>query len=328
MKTSVAILQYIKERKEASAKEITDFLDISSRAVFKQLAKLTQERVLTKIGKPPKVFYKLIEETPEIRESTDNAAVYFTDEQERIIAENFLYITPLGEYFEGINAFIKWCHDRSLNPLQQADQYKKIVEGINKSRKNGLISAKSKIKSEFGKSYLKEVYYLDFYAIPQFGKTKLGQLLLYAKQSQDKARIRMISEIAKPRIQSILQAHRVNAVAFIPPTVKREIQFIKELERNLNISLPMIKVSKVKTPIIVPQKTLNKLEDRVLNARNTLVVDDQRVFKRVLLIDDAVGSGATLNETAKKLIESKQAKEVYGLAITGSYKGFDVISEV
>ena len=80
--------------------------------------------------------------------------------------------------------------------------------------------------------------------------------------------------------------------------------------------------------MIVPQKTLTKLEDRVTNAKNTIIVEDKRTFKRILLIDDAAGSGATLNETAKKIIERKLAEKVYGCAITGSYKGYDVISEV
>ena len=49
----------------------------------------------------------------------------------------------------------------------------------------------------------------------------------------------------------------------------------------------------------------------------------------MLLIDDAVGSGATLNETAKQIRNKKLASgKIIGLAITGSFKGFDVISEV
>ena len=48
----------------------------------------------------------------------------------------------------------------------------------------------------------------------------------------------------------------------------------------------------------------------------------------ILLIDDALGSGATLNETAQKIKNQKLAETVIGLAITGSFSGFDVISEV
>ena len=51
--------------------------------------------------------------------------------------------------------------------------------------------------------------------------------------------------------------------------------------------------------------------------------------KNILIIDDAVGSGATLHETAKKIRQKNICSgSVIGLAITGSAKGFDVISEV
>ncbi len=46
------------------------------------------------------------------------------------------------------------------------------------------------------------------------------------------------------------------------------------------------------------------------------------------LIDDAVGSGATLQETARKIKDRGIAKKVYGVALVGSIKGFEVISEV
>ena len=48
----------------------------------------------------------------------------------------------------------------------------------------------------------------------------------------------------------------------------------------------------------------------------------------VLLIDDAIGSGATMNETARKLKAKGIAKTVVAIALTGSYKGFEVMGEV
>ena len=43
----------------------------------------------------------------------------------------------------------------------------------------------SKLKKTYDQVFLDDLYYLDFYSIDRFGKTKLGQLLLYAKQSQE-----------------------------------------------------------------------------------------------------------------------------------------------
>jgi predicted amidophosphoribosyltransferase len=86
---------------------------------------------------------------------------------------------------------------------------------------------------------------------------------------------------------------------------------------------------KVHTELAVPQKTLSKLSDRIENASTSIVVDATRAYKKILLIDDAVGSGATLNETARMLRERGIATgHVYGLSIVGSLNGFDVISEV
>jgi predicted amidophosphoribosyltransferase len=96
----------------------------------------------------------------------------------------------------------------------------------------------------------------------------------------------------------------------------------------LKINKPKINIVKIKTPVSVPQKTLKKLDDRIENARETFVVDDNRSFKKILLVDDALGSGATFNEICKKIKDSKVAKKTICLAITGSFSGFEVISEV
>jgi hypothetical protein len=323
MKTSEQIIKYIEEHKEVSASELTSVFTISERAIFKQLAALYASGKLSKVGSPPKVFYK-IHIASEKLEDVNNIPQKF----QKIINDNFLNITPLGEYLEGINGFSKWCRERKLNIDTQAEKYVNLIRKINFGKKNGVIIATNKFKKAFKRNYLTNVFFIDFYSIPQFGKTKLGQLLLYAKQSQDRARIIKISTIVKPSILKIIKRYKIDAVGFIPPTIKREVQFMKELEKGLNLAISILKVSKIKTDVIVPQKTLAKLEDRITNAKNTIIVEDKRPFMRVLLIDDAVGSGASLNETAKKLTENKLAEKVYGCAITGCYKGYDVISEV
>ncbi|MBN1331327.1 hypothetical protein JW978_00370 [Candidatus Dojkabacteria bacterium] len=323
MKTSEKILKFIEEEGEATPKQITTYSGTTNRAVFKQLAKMTEAGKLIKIGKPPKVFYKI-----SIEKDKTEKAIKLDQAIEKEIEQNFLYVTPLGEYFSGKKGFIKWCEERKLNIAQQAKQYSNMLARIYRRKDAKVIIATDKFKDTFSENFLKEVFYIDFYSIPQFGKTKLGQLLLYAKQSQDKKRIKEISNIVRDPIDYVIKKYKIDAIGYIPPTVRREVQFMKELEKNLNLPLPQIKLTKIKTEIIVPQKTLNKIRDRITNAKNTIMVEDKRSFNNVLLIDDAAGSGASLNETAKKLLNSGIANKVYGLTITGSYKGFDVISEI
>ena len=60
-----------------------------------------------------------------------------------------------------------------------------------------------------------------------------------------------------------------------------------------------------------------------------MALNDSGIYENILLVDDALGSGATLNEIAKKIRQKGICKgKIVGFVITGSFKGFDVISEV
>lgn len=325
MKTETAnkIIKFVEDQGKSTAKQLYDFLEISPQAVFKQLKKLVGTKQLIKQGKPPKVFYS-------IAEAEKFARIYhFSEEISDLINDKFYSVTPSGEEKHGIDGFIYWCEKRKLNVDSSAKDYMAILKKCDKYKKDGLIDGMFKMNSTFKEVFLDALYYQDFYAIERFGKTRLGQVLLYAKQSQDKAQMRCLINEIKPSVDYLIQKHSINGIGYIPPTVKRHVQLMAEIERELHLTVPRISLIKLKTKIIVPQKTLNKLEDRIENAANTILVSEMKQFNNVLLIDDAVGSGATLNETARHLKEKGIIKgKIIALAVTGSFKGFDVISEV
>jgi biotin operon repressor/hypoxanthine-guanine phosphoribosyltransferase len=320
--TEDKILAYIKSRGQVTAGDLTDHLEISRQAVHRQISRLQEEGLIYKIGRPPKVFYLLAEDKVKKEDNTVD------EKTKKIIDENFLNITPSGERQEGFEGFINWCRKRK-DPLDKtAKEYVDTLKKYKPYKKDGLINGMYKLKGTFPDTPVDKLFYLDFYSIERFGKTKLGQLLLYAKQSQNRGLIKELVDQIRPQIEELIKKNKVDAVGFIPPTVKREIQLMRELERQLHLTNPKVSLVKVKTPIIVPQKTLNKLEDRIENAKRTIIVDETKKFKTVLLIDDALGSGATINETAKKIKDQELADTIIGLAITGSFSGFEVISEV
>ncbi|KKQ36552.1 MAG: hypothetical protein UU14_C0056G0003 [Candidatus Roizmanbacteria bacterium GW2011_GWB1_40_7] len=324
MPTSEKIIDYIVKNGQASGKQLSDYLnEITPRAIRKQLKKMLDKGILKKIGKPPKVYYSLrTEEENLVFKPVDKATV-------QIINERYLFISPSGESKVGWEGFLTWCKKTKQDPEKTAKEYIATLKKFDKFRKNGFIDGMPKIKNTFKEVFLDGLFYLDFYSIERFGKTKLGQMLLYAKQSQNKQLMRKLIGSIRLKVVSLVDKYNIEGVLFIPPTVKREVQFMKELEKELHLSVRVISVSKLRTDIVIPQKTLSKLEDRVENAGNTIVVDEEEKYGNILLIDDAVGSGATLNETARK-IKSKGliSGKIIGLAITGSFKGFDVISEV
>jgi len=323
--TNEKIIEYLKTKGLTTASELVGYLNISRQALFKHhLTKMLNNGVLIKQGRPPKVFYSI-----NIDDKKMSPITLSNKLAAKSLEENYLIITPSGEKKTGVDGFIYWCQKQGLPLEKTAAEYLKTLAKYDQFRRNGFINGLSKIKKSFPHIYLDELFYLDFYSIERFSKTKLGQLLLYAKQSQDKKMMVEIINNTKPKIDQLVKKYKIDGIGFIPPTVKREIQLMKVLEKGLSGNIRKVFITKIKTTVAVPQKTLNKLADRIENAKNTIVLEKDTTFNNILLIDDAVGSGATLNETAQKIRSKGLCRgKIIGLAITGSFKGFDVISEV
>lgn len=324
MDTKQKIINFIKDRGQVTAKEIVDEIGITRQALFRHhLNKLVEAKIIEKRGKSPKVFYSIKEEQGP-RQSFSIPKEYIEK-----IEDNYLIITSSGEEKRGIEGFVYWCEKNNLSIEKTAKEYIDTLKKYEKYKINEFIDGTEKFNNSFKEVFLDKVFYLDFYSIERFGKTKLGQVLLYAKNSQDKRLIKELVLEIKPKIEKIIKEFNIDGVGFIPPTVKREVQLMREIQKQLKLKIRIIEISKIKTDIIVPQKTLNKIEDRIENAQKTISVEENTIFSNILLIDDAVGSGATFNETARKIRKKGICEnKIIGLAITGSFKGFDVISEV
>jgi len=321
--TRERIITILTEKGRITAKELVNLLNISRQGLFLQIAKLMRTGQIAKVGKPPRVYY-YVPETKEAHQEfvLDKRTIDFVNER-------YLYVTPLGEKLEGLRGFEEWCSRTNQQVVKTANEYVLTQRKYDKWLKGGTISGMDKLRKTFPKVYLDELYYLGFYSIERFGKTKLGQLLLYAKQNQSREIIRELIVNTRDRVVHFIKKYNITGVGFIPPTVRREVQLMKELESDLGLSLPTLKIYKIRSELMVPQKTLSSLVDRVENAAKTIIVESHGEQDSVLLIDDAVGSGATLNETARQIRDKMRVKgKIIGLAIVGSYKGYDVISEV
>jgi len=313
---------------ELSVNEISNKLNVSKQMVHVAIKQLLENNIIIKLGAPPKTIYRKLSETKKAKEIP---SLNLTEDELIYLAQNFLIVTDVGNLLDGIEAFSYWCQQRNL-PIEKTakefiitkDKYKKYHD------KSGFIDGTDKLVNtkEYKKIWLNKLYYLDFYAIERFGKTRLGTLLHYAKQGQNKYLMQIMMNEIEKQIKDFIKNHKVDAVAFVPPTVRREVQIMKFIQQKLNLSLPHIEIQKISGIIPIPQKSLSKMNERIRNAENTFAVVDNRNFKHVLLIDDAVGSGSTLNQIAEKIKNKEVAKNVTGLAIVGSFKGFDVITDV
>ena len=327
MKIKDKIIALLLDAGDLSVKEMADRMDVSKQAIHVALGQLLEADEVVKFGRTPKTIYRL-----KAKEKTDSILIAnVTDENLDFLNNHFLLITETGTILTGINAFTKWCLQRQLPLEKTIDEYLKTKEKYFGYYNNiNIIDGKEKILNTKGydKIYLDEIFYLDFYAIERFGKTRLGTLLHYAKQGQNKFLMKILVEEAKPKIKDLLVINNFDAVAYVPPTIRREVQLMKYLETHLKINLPKVSIQKISGIIPVPQKSLNKLSERITNAENTFAVNETIHYNHLLLIDDAVGSGSTLNQIAGKIKQKGIAKKITALAIVGSFKGFDVITDV
>ncbi len=323
------IVEFIKSRGQTRADDLWRNFGVSKVLVHRYLKELLRDGKLARVGKPPLVFYTYLN-----GDLVDQKIVTEIPAKIRsVIEDNYLYVTALGEILYGVEGFLRWVSDikESKRVVELAKEYVKYrSEADSFVNRFGYINATERIEGIFPKIGLDRLYYLDFYSLPKFGKTKLGQLVLYAKQTQKMSLITEIIPQMKETVLNIVKRYGIDAVGFVPATIPRKHQFQKEMEKAMSLKLPVVELVKAYVgDIPVAQKTLSKLDDRITNARGSIFVkDESKRFKNVLLIDDAVGSGSTLNETAIKLKQTKVAEKVIGLAIVGSYKGFEVIREI
>lgn len=331
-KTREHIINYIKANKQVRVRDLVRVLNLSSVAIHKQLKKLLASGQLRKIGQAPTVFYVLQQQ----RET--GLPIIVSEKTQSSIDKNYVYITPQGELLYGLDGFTRWTEN-----TQQSDKISHLAElyvstlfQYERYRSSqGWIDATFKLTDTFPRQYLDKLLYADFYSFPQFGKTKLGTLMLYAKQSQSRELAGIVCSETKLLVAAIIDHFKIDAVAYIPPSIPRTMQLMSELASGFAITRPHIELVKTRTgKIIVAQKSLEKLAERVVNAQNTIFLKNTKLpFNNILLIDDAVGSGATMNETAKKIKDifitaGQPAKTIIGFAVVGSFKGFEVIREV
>ena len=323
LSTRQRILVYIQNSDMVSPVDINEKFNINRQMIHRHLKTLLEAGEIRKIGSAPRVFYTEINDDNTIQNYQIKA------ETKDLVDNNFFFIEPAGMELSGIKGFEKWCKKRHFDIGKKAEEFKKITQKYQKKKSNDLLNASQKMLKTFGSNCcVNKLFYFEFYAVEIFGKTKMGQKLLYAKQGEDRAKMKEIACTIRPAIINLIKSQNIDSIVFVPPTVPRQIQFMKVLESELALSLANIEVLKVIGDVRVPQKTLKKIEDRIENAQNTFVVNNKAKFKTTLIIDDAVGSGASINQIACKLTRAQHTQSVIGFSVTGSLNDFEVISEV
>ncbi len=324
-KTRQNIYNYIENNEPISVKSIVDFFGISKEMIHRHLKRLIEEWKIYKVWKSPKVYYFSKKD-----ETINMAILWFVWDYNNLIEENFVYFWANGEVVYWVLWFEKWCQKRNLDSIKESENYIKVIQKYDSFKdKNWFINWQEKMNSAFDEVYLDKTFYFDFYSIEKYWKTLLWNLMLYAKQTSDKELSKKVVDIIFDKIYKLINFYDIDWIAFIPPSIDRKIQLMDEIKKWLHINLWELKLIKIFKDKPVPQKSLNKKHDRIINASETIFIWDKNFkAKNILLIDDAIWSGATLNFTAKKIKQNLLAQNVIWLAIVWSFKWFEVINEV
>ncbi len=319
MKSSIQqILSIILTKQSATAKELREELGVSQVLIHRHLKTLCTENKIKKIGSAPRVFYVPTQEQKEVISAESD-----------IIRDNWLEILPNGSFVSGMAGFTQWCEKRKFDMSKKIKEYEEMFKEKEAFKKKELIDATQKITTSFSHNYLEKVWYIDFYSGEIFGKTLLGKLILYAKQNSDTVLMKRIAEQVQHPLKSLIDREHFDMIGIIPHSVPRKKDFLMTTIKFLHLT-PEPKQIFVKAfaDHVVAQKTLKSKAERQMNAEETLFLKDNIIPKKILLIDDACGSGATLNVSAQKIQHKFPKTKIYGLTFVGSIKGFEVINEL
>lgn len=256
-----------------------------------------------------------------------------TSYKDKKYIEPFYKYLPDGSLLTGKEGLQKWAQQRWIDQLTTLQRFASIAHHIDTLRDDIWVLNATQNFQQWRKSKaIDELFYIDQYIYGEFGRWPLAELAFYAKLSQNKKLIQeLIDRIMEP-IMAMIHQKKIDAIAFIPPSIDRKYQLLEIISTRLKpMRIPFVSLYKYfPNSIPIAQKTLKTKEQREQNAKSTIQIPlDTPSYNRVLLLDDFVWSGATLDITANKLKTRGIAKYVVGLALIGNLDlKYEVISEI
>ena len=132
-------------------------------------------------------------------------------------------------------------------------------------------------------------------------RTKVGSLLHKFKYEQDRRAGELLADLASDFIESQIPLKSTNLMLTVPPSFRSRsfdpVSFLaKRIQERTKIQWE--KDVFIRTRLTKPQKDVRGIDAKQLNALNTYKLAEPLKLdgKKVLLVDDVIASGATLDE--------------------------------
>lgn len=273
---------------------------------------------------------------------TNNEALSYSD---RKALADFYKFESNGKLLQWADGFIERCNNpkRKLDIHDAAKRYDQIISSIEQRKNNcGLIDVTQefiqgmKSKQKQTAVYIDTMYYCDRNNYDEFGRWPLAEKAFFAKTSSNIDLNKMVIGEILPVIDCLLHAHKIDAIGITPWSINRKVQVLWELKKALTkYGIPFIPLEKYfPNNIPVAQKSL-RWDQRFINAQSSIQINlpalqkIDKKFKTILLIDDFVGSGATMNISAQKIKQMEITNNIIWLAFVWNFDmSYDVINEI
>lgn len=296
--------------------KIASMLWVSTRTAIRGTSTLISQWLIEKKWNVPQVQYYPID-TSVIKKKQ----VHFDKDIVRLLEQERYQISRKWVELVWVDGFIQWCEDRKLDPIPAVDRWIWHIRYMDSITSIYGIDATHKL-IDYPDSHLTKLLYGSIYALPEFGKTKYGTWMELAKTYPSIKIFDKIFSYVNPIINQIILKYNIQALCFVQPTAQRKMQIMHYAEKVIFKDTPRISIQK--TPWYFPaQKTLSKREDRIANAKASFEIIDQQIdtYENILIIDDAVWSGATLVEIANKLLKIWNIKNIIWFSMVGTANG-------
>jgi len=327
------VLDSFKENEILWATEISNKLFISRVLVHKVLKVLLDEKNIEKVWKWSHTRYKSLIFDKNIISEVNKNNILIDFKTKRFFDENFYKFDSDWKLLIWFSWFEYWINDRNFDLKKSIDNYKKIFNYIDNLENNCWnIESTEIFNKKFENNYMQKVFYWWEYSFMEFGRSKLAEMTFYAKQSQDKKLINKSIDEIFYKLECLIKTENIDAIAITPWSIDRKNQLLWILKSRLEqFNLNFVNIIKYyPNSISIPQKSIKSKQGRVKNAENTIFVHDDKVksYSNILLIDDFVWSWATLNITAKKLLESWWKNVIWFSFVWSLDLSYEVINEI
>lgn len=229
--TKDEILQYIYTNEPVTAHMISDAFKIHPTMTHRHLKSLFERNLIKKKGTPPKVYYF-------INNRTDEAVPTIPLERALVslLDEHYYQRGADGAQRRGAHGFAQRCQTNGHNLEEKALAFQKQLNTIDSMKKDGCIDMTQDFVTTFRETELTQVRHADFFSIPTFERTKLGNLVLYGKQTSDKELIHEAASIVEPSLRSLIQRLAIDHVGLIPHTdTTKPLLFLPTLRSCMNL---------------------------------------------------------------------------------------------